>query len=57
MWVWIIDNESLKNRLLNACYVHPTSTGLPSVSFFFSFFFVAVAINNNEANKEGSMRR
>jgi hypothetical protein len=47
-----IDIESLQNRLLKVCYVPPTSASLPRVSFFFSFLFVAAAIDStNEANK------
>jgi hypothetical protein len=33
-----IDIKSLQNRMLKVCYVPATSTGLPRVSFFFSFF-------------------
>ena len=32
--------ESLQNRLLKVCYVPATSTGLPRVSFFFSFLLL-----------------
>ncbi len=35
-----IDIESLQNRLLMVCYVPATSTGLPSLSFFFSFLLL-----------------
>jgi hypothetical protein len=54
-----IDIKSLQNRLLKVCYVPATNTGLPRVSFFFSFlFFVSAAINStNEANKAGGMCR
>jgi hypothetical protein len=47
-----------QNRLLKVCCVPATSTGLPTVSFFFSFlFFVAVAnYSTNKANKAGGMR-
>jgi hypothetical protein len=51
-----IDIESLQNRLLKVCYVPATSAGLPRVSFFFSFLFVAAAINStNKANKTSGM--
>jgi hypothetical protein len=50
-----IDIESHQNRLLKVCYLPAASAGFPRVSFFFSFFFVAVAINStNEANKASS---
>ncbi len=53
-----IDIKSLQNRLLKVCYVPATSAGLPRVSFFFSFLFVAAAINGtNEANKAGGTHR
>ncbi len=47
----IIDIESLQNRLLKVCYVLATSTSLPRVSLFFSFFVAAAIENTNEANK------
>jgi hypothetical protein len=37
---WIIDIESLQNRLLKVCYVPATSASLPRVSFFFSLLFL-----------------
>ncbi len=40
LFVHCIDFESLQNRLLKVCYVPATSTGLPRVSFFFSFLFL-----------------
>jgi hypothetical protein len=52
VWLETIDIESLQNRLLKVCYVPATSASLPRVSFFFSFLFVAAAIDStNEANK------
>jgi hypothetical protein len=50
--VLTIDIER-KNRLLKVCYVPATSA---TFLVFFSFFFLAVAINStNKANKAGGM--
>jgi hypothetical protein len=52
--VTCIDIESLQNRLLKVCYVPATSTGLPRVSFFFSFLFLLLWLLTVQANKAGS---
>jgi hypothetical protein len=40
IWDFLIDIETLQNRLLKVCYVPATSACLPRVSFFFSFLFL-----------------
>ncbi len=40
LWLYLIDIESLQNRLLKVCYVPATSASLPRVSFIFSFLFL-----------------
>jgi len=52
--VTCIDIESLQNRLLKVCYVPATRTGLPRVSFFFSFLFLLLWLLTVQTNKAGS---
>jgi len=43
-----------QNRLLKVCCVPSTSTSLPMVSFFFSFFVAVAIYSTNKAYKAGS---